>query len=217
MSIQFTEEQIALRDLARDFFEKEVRPVAAAIDARPDPKDCYPGELVKKMSKIGLRTLALPEEYGGANADVVTKALLLMTMCEVEAGTAKIMSQCWKVSQVIVEAGTEYQKKKFLREFAADDEYTTSILMTEPNAGSDNILPYNAPGAGVAVTAVPDGGSGRRLLYFERHQDAELPGELFEASARLRPDRLQPSGPPGHIDISRAGRPSRHHVRGGAQ
>jgi alkylation response protein AidB-like acyl-CoA dehydrogenase len=156
MSIQFTEEQIAWRDLTRDFFEKEVRPVAAEIDARPDPKDCYPGELVKKMSKIGLRTLALPQEYGGANADVVMKALLLMTMCEVEAGTAKIMSQCWKVSQVIVEAGTEYQKK-FLREFAADDEYTTSILMTEPNAGSDNILPYNAPGAGVAVTAVPDG------------------------------------------------------------
>ena len=157
MSIQFTAEQIALRDLARDFFEKEVRPVAAEIDARPDPKDCYPGELVKKLSKIGLRTLALPKEYGGIEADVATKALLLMAMCEVEAGTAKIMSQCWKVSQVIVEAGTEYQKEKFLREFAADDAYTTSILMTEPNAGSDNILPYNAPGAGVALTAVPDG------------------------------------------------------------
>ncbi len=159
MSIQFTAEQIAWRDRARDFFEKEVRPVAAEIDARPDPKDCYPGELVKKLSKIGLRTLALPKEYGGVNADVVTKALLLMTMCEVEAGTAKIMSQCWKVSHVIVEAGSEYQKKKFLAEFAADDAYTTSILMTEPNAGSDNILPYNAPGAGVALTAVPDGDS----------------------------------------------------------
>jgi alkylation response protein AidB-like acyl-CoA dehydrogenase len=156
MSIQFTEEQMALRDLARDFFEKEVRPLAAEIDARPNPKECYPGELVKKISKIGLRTLALPKEYGGVNADVVTKALLLMTMCEVEAGTAKIISQCWKVSQVIVEAGTEFQKKKFLSEFAADDEYVTSILMTEPNAGSDNILPYNAPGAGVSVTAVPD-------------------------------------------------------------
>jgi alkylation response protein AidB-like acyl-CoA dehydrogenase len=157
MSIQFTEEQLAWRDRARDFFEREVRPVAAEIDARPDPKDCYPAELVRKLSKIGLRTLALPKEYGGAEADVVTKALLLMTMCEVEAGTAKIMSQCWKVSQVIVEAGSEEQKKKFLREFAADDDYTTSILMTEPNAGSDNILPYNAPGAGVALTAVPDG------------------------------------------------------------
>ncbi len=157
MSIQFTADQIAWRDRAKDFFEKEVRTVAAEIDARPDPKDCYPAELVKKLSKIGLRTLALPKEYGGIEADVVTKALLLMTMCEVEAGTAKIMSQCWKVSQVIVEAGTEEQKKKFLAEFAADDAYTTSILMTEPNAGSDNILPYSAPGAGVALTAVPDG------------------------------------------------------------
>lgn len=156
MSIQFTKEQIALRDLALEFFEKEVRPVAAEIDARPDPKECYPKELVKRISKIGLRTLALPEEYGGVNADVVTKTLLLMTMCEVEAGTAKIISQCWKVSQVIVEAGTEFQKKKFLSEFAADDEYVTSILMTEPNAGSDNILPYNAPGAGVSLTAVQD-------------------------------------------------------------
>lgn len=155
--MQFTEEQIALRNLARDFFEKEVRPVAAAIDARPDPKDCYPGELVKKISKTGLRTLALPKEYGGLNADVATKALLLMTMCEVEAGTAKIISQCWKVSQVIVEAGTEFQKKRFLSEFADDDEYVTSILMTEPDAGSDNILPYNAPGAGVSLMAVPDG------------------------------------------------------------
>jgi alkylation response protein AidB-like acyl-CoA dehydrogenase len=159
MSIQFTEEQLALRDLARDFAEKEIRPVAAEIDARPDPKDCYPRELVKKMSQIGLRTLAIPEEYGGANADVITKALVLMAMCEVEVGAPKIMSQCWKVSQVIVEAGTEFQKKKFLTEFAADDEYVTSILMTEPNAGSDNILPYSAPGAGVALTAVPDGDS----------------------------------------------------------
>lgn len=61
MSIQFTKEQIALRDLALDFFEKEVRPVAAEIDARPDPKECYPKELVKRISKIGLRTLALPD------------------------------------------------------------------------------------------------------------------------------------------------------------
>ena len=191
----------------------EVRPVAAEIDARPDAKDCYPGELVKKLSKIGLRTLALPKEYGGSEADVVTKALLLMTMCEVEAGTAKIMSQCWKVSQVIVEAGSEYQKKKFLTEFAADDAYTTSILMTEPNAGSDNILPYNAPGAGVALTAVPDGD-------FYVLNGAKCLNSLvsyLEASARLRPDRPRPAGPPGHIDVSRARRPSRHHLRGGAQ
>ena len=73
MAVIFSEEQIALKELAQDFFIKEVKPVAAEIDARPDPKDCYPLELLRKASEIGLRTLGLPEEYGGAGADVVTK------------------------------------------------------------------------------------------------------------------------------------------------
>jgi len=64
MWVQFTEEQIALRDLARGFFEREVRPVMREIDARPDPKDCYPQDLVRKASKIGLRTVNLPKDMG---------------------------------------------------------------------------------------------------------------------------------------------------------
>ena len=157
MSVKFTNEQLRLNKVAREFFEKEVKPVMAEIDARPNPKDCYPGDLVRKGSEVGLRTLAIPEEYGGAAADVITKALLLATMSEIEAGTAKIFSQCWKVSHAIAEAGTEEQKKRFLPEFAADHDYTCSIMITEPEAGGDNLLPYNAPGAGIATTAVPDG------------------------------------------------------------
>jgi len=189
MSMQFTEEQIALRDLAREFFEKEVRPVMAEIDARPDPRDCYPAELVRKASEIGLRTLVLPEEYGGVAADATTRALVLATMCEVEAGTAKVLSQCWKVSQLIVEAGTEAQKKEFLTEFSADPDYTCSILMTEPNAGSDNILPYNAPGAGVALTAVREGDS--YLLNGSKHMSSLVSfSKLLLVYART--DRTQP-------------------------
>jgi alkylation response protein AidB-like acyl-CoA dehydrogenase len=48
----------------------------------------------------------------------------------------------------IVDFGNEAQKKKFLTEFAEDNDYTCSILMTEPNAGSDNILPYTLRGPG---------------------------------------------------------------------
>ena len=124
MTIQFTDEQIALKELAQDFFTKEVKPLAAEIDARPDPKDCYPAELIRKASQLGLRTLGLPEEYGGGGADVVTKTLLLAAMTEIEPGTAKCLSQGWKVIQVINEAGTEEQKKKFFTEFAEDDDYT---------------------------------------------------------------------------------------------
>src|SRR4030042_777690 len=78
-------------------------------------------------------------------------------MSEVESGTAKIFSQCWKVSRILVEACTEEQKKIFLKRFVEDHDFTGSILLTEPNAGSDNMLPYNVPEAGISTAAVADG------------------------------------------------------------
>ena len=158
MTIKFTEEQIALKELAREFCEKEVRPVMAEIDARPNPRDCYPRELVRKGSEIGLRTLALPEEYDGIGADLVTQTLILATMSEVEAGLGKLFSQCWKVTRAIAEVGTEEQKKKFLTMFAEDHDCVCSMCSTEPNSGSDNAAPYNPPPRqGIMTTAVPDG------------------------------------------------------------
>ena len=157
MNIRFTEEQIALKEVAREFFEREVRPVMAELDARPDPKDCYPRELVRKGSELGLRTLALPKEMGGGGVDVVTRTLMFEAMASVEMGTAKIFSQCWKFSSLINRAGTEEQKKKFLTPFVEDHDFVGSLCITEPDAGSDNVLPYNGADGGLATTAVPDG------------------------------------------------------------
>ncbi len=157
MDFTFTEEQLALKRMARDFFEREVRPVGAEIDARPDPKDCYPAELVRKGSELGLRTLAIPGEYGGGAVDLITRALILSETCEVEVGTAKVFSQCWKVSQLIAEAGNEEQKKKFLPEFAEDHDYVTGISLTEPTAGSEIILPYTEPDGGLMLSVKRDG------------------------------------------------------------
>jgi len=157
MSVIFSDEQIALKELAQDFFIKEVKPVAAEIDARPDPKDCYPAELIRKASQLGLRTIGIPEEYGGGGADIVTKSLLLDAMTEIEPGTAKCLSQCWKVCQVITEGGTEAQKKKFLTQFVEDDDCTGSILLSEPNAGSDTLLDPQDLKSGVSMKADEDG------------------------------------------------------------
>ena len=157
MPIEFTDGQIDLKELAREFFEKEVKPVMAEIDARPNPEDCYPKELIRKASEIGLKTLPLPEEYDGVNADIVTQALVFSTMCEVEAGTAKALSQCWKIAQGIMIHGTEGQKKKFLREFVEDQDYVFAMSRTEPDSAGDNSLPYDGPEGGMKLTAVPDG------------------------------------------------------------
>lgn len=53
MAIKFTDEQMDLKALAKEFFEKEVRPVMAEIDARPNAKDCFPSELIRKASHVG--------------------------------------------------------------------------------------------------------------------------------------------------------------------
>ena len=79
MQYPFTDEQLAVAEKTRSFMEREVAPVAAEMDARPDPADCYPRELINKASKEGLRTIAVPEAYGGMGVDTTTKAMALWT------------------------------------------------------------------------------------------------------------------------------------------
>ena len=93
MQYPFTDEQLALADMVGGFMEREVAPVAPEIDRSPDPKDCYPAELINKASKLGLRTLAVPEEWGGIGADTMTKALCLWRGGQTEIGVIKCLSQ----------------------------------------------------------------------------------------------------------------------------
>ncbi|MBT4429946.1 MAG: acyl-CoA dehydrogenase, partial [Nitrospinaceae bacterium] len=139
MQYPFTEEQLAMSDLVNDFMEKEVAPVAAEMDRSPDPKDCYPAELINKASKLGIRTMAVPEEWGGAGADTTTKALCLWRGAQTEVGVIKCLSQCWKISTAIAKRGTEAQKEKWLKMFVEDDDCVGSFCMTEPDYGSDNL------------------------------------------------------------------------------
>ncbi|MFQ5894835.1 MAG: acyl-CoA dehydrogenase family protein [Nitrospinota bacterium] len=157
MEYPFTEEQLALQGLTRDFFEREVRAAGAEYDRRADARECYPADLIRKGSKLGLRTLAVPESWGGGGADVLTRALVLREGCRVEAGTAKVFSQCWKVSSAIALAGTEEQKGRWLRPFVEDDDCVCSILMTESEAGSDNLLPQADPRLGLQTSAAREG------------------------------------------------------------
>ncbi len=157
MQYPFSEEQLAIADLTRNFVEREVAPVGAEIDARPDPEDCYPGELISNASKLGLRTLALPEEYGGMGADTMTKTLALWTGGQIEIGTIKCLSQCWKATTAITKAGTRAQKDYWLKKFAADDGAVCSLASTEPDHSTENRLHGNDPKLGMHTTAVKDG------------------------------------------------------------
>ncbi|MFQ5879675.1 MAG: acyl-CoA dehydrogenase family protein [Dehalococcoidia bacterium] len=178
-----TEEQIAIQRLARQFADREIRPISAELDASTDLEKSFPWDLVKKGSALGFRTLALPQEYGGLGLDLPTQVVVIDELGYADIVGSKIFSQCWKWSTLIAGVGTEGQKERFLRAFAEDDTYLLAMAQTEPNAGSDNVLPYDDPSAGVMLSAARrDGGY---ALNGTKHFIAHGPvAKLYTVAAR---------------------------------
>ena len=158
LDFALTEEQVALQKLAHDFAEREIRPIAHAQEKISDPGKRFPWEVVEKGSHIGLRTLALPEEMGGAGADILTLCLVGEELAWGDLGVAVTFDQTWKISHFFERLANEEQRARYLPAFLEDHRFHLAVGMTEPNAGSDNIVPYNSPEAGVRTTAVLDGG-----------------------------------------------------------
>jgi alkylation response protein AidB-like acyl-CoA dehydrogenase len=153
-----TEEQQALRTLARDFGEKEIAPIAAELDrAAPGSANAFPWEVLKKAQDVGLRNLTMPQEYGGFGADVLTQSLVLDQLAYFDFNCAKILNQLWKVVDIIARGGTKEQKDRFLPAIRDDASYLLSLCFTEPDSGSDMILPYEGPDGGMRLTADPKG------------------------------------------------------------
>ena len=159
MDYKISEEQKALIELAHDFAEKEIRPVAKELDREPDPLKRFPWDVLEKGSKLGLRTLALPVELGGAGADVLTLCMVGEELAWGDLGTAVTFDQPWKITDLFETLTNEEQKSKYLNQFLEDDLFHLAVAMTEPSGGSDNIIPYDSPDAGVRTTAVRDGDS----------------------------------------------------------
>ena len=75
--LKLTQEQLEFRDTVRDFVAHEVKPVALNPTRLQDLSRPLPLELIDKAARIGLRTLALSEESGGAGADNLTSCVVM--------------------------------------------------------------------------------------------------------------------------------------------
>ena len=133
MQIELSEEQQMIQALAREFAEKEVKPVAALLDAEAR----FPQETVKRMGELGLMGIAVPEAYGGSGADAVAYVLALEEIAKACASHAVIMSVNNSLyCDPVLKYGTDEQRKKFLAPFASGQQIGCFAL-TEPQAGSD--------------------------------------------------------------------------------
>jgi alkylation response protein AidB-like acyl-CoA dehydrogenase len=154
MDFALTDEQVALQTLAREFAEAHLRPITAARDrmVETDP-DIFPWDVLREASRVGLRTLTLPRDEGGSGAGILTHVVVLEELMAVDPGFTAVLHQGWKLAHLIQHGTNAAQRKHLLRRFRDDGTCTMTIGMTEPAAGTDNILPYDGPDGGMITRA----------------------------------------------------------------
>lgn len=128
-------EQKQFQELAHEFAEKEMRPVAPDYDEREE----FPWDVIKKGNELGLITYAFPEEYGGAGVQsAVTNVVVTEELAWGCAGIATAMGGTGLCATPIMIAGNPTQKTKYLKRLADTKKLSLgAYAITEPNAGSD--------------------------------------------------------------------------------
>lgn len=134
MDFEHSEEQNLLRDMVREFAEKEVGPSAR----ERDEEERFDRPLMfGRLAELGLTGIVFPEEYGGAGADYISYAIAVEELSRVCASTGVTLSAHLSLgSNPIYLFGSEAQKKTFLLPLA-EGRKMGAFGLTEPSAGTD--------------------------------------------------------------------------------
>lgn len=129
----YTEEQIQIRQSARQFAERELAPHAASREKAAH----LPRELMQRLGALGMMGMLVPSEYGGAGADHVAYALAITELAAGDGACSTVVSVHNSLPcGILLHYGSEEQKERFLRPLAAG-EHLGAFCLTEPEAGSD--------------------------------------------------------------------------------
>lgn len=134
MGYLLNEEQLDMVKLAKEFAEKEVKPIAAQCDR----EGRIPVEVYQKANEIGFNVLEIPEEYGGVGLDYYTVAAVYEEFAKADAGFCTGIAASGLALKPVLMHGTDEQKQYFA-EYLTGERGTgfASFALTEPEAGSD--------------------------------------------------------------------------------
>ncbi|MCJ2556369.1 MAG: acyl-CoA dehydrogenase [Candidatus Thermoplasmatota archaeon] len=133
MDFDLSDEQKMLKKTVRDFAEKEIKPTRAEFDENEE----YPIEILRRLGEMGIMGMAVPPEYGGSGADVISYAIAIEELSKIDPSVGVAVSVHNSLGcDPIVKFGTEEQKKKWLPGLASGKKIGCFCL-TEPDAGSD--------------------------------------------------------------------------------
>jgi alkylation response protein AidB-like acyl-CoA dehydrogenase len=127
-----TDVQEEILSAVREFVNNEIIPVAQELEHT----DTYPTEIVEGMKEMGIFGLVIPEEYGGLGESLLTYALVVEEIARGWMSVSGIVNTHFIVAYMIMQHGTDAQKKDFLPRMATGD-LRGSFSMSEPGCGSD--------------------------------------------------------------------------------
>ena len=133
MNFEFTEEQLMVRQAARDFAQNELK--LGVIER--DEHQKFPAEQIKKLGELGFMGLMTSEQYGGSGMDAISYVLVMEELSKVDASASVVISVnnslvCYGLEKF----GTEEQKQKYLIPLARGEKIG-AFCLSEPEAGSD--------------------------------------------------------------------------------
>src|SRR5882724_11571104 len=145
------------------------------------PEDRLPPEILAGADKIGIRTLAVPEEFGGVELDrsteVQTFAIIAEEIARGDSGLSDKLVQNWKVSVLLRSLAPRHLQEKWFARLVEDPQFLLAHCLTEPRGASDRWLPYNVPEAAMQTRAVKKNGEwiiNGRKQFISNGYDASL-------------------------------------------
>lgn len=132
MDFSLSKEQLMIQNMAREFAEKSILPVAQQIER----ENQIPDEILEGLAGLGLFGIAYPEEYGGGGGGYDGYALAMEQISKVCGGVAMTLSAHCMTLSTIMAFGTEEQKQKYMTP-GCIGEHILSVAFTEPSTGSD--------------------------------------------------------------------------------
>ncbi|CAH0171748.1 Acyl-CoA dehydrogenase [Pedobacter sp. Bi27] len=133
MHFELSEEQLMIRQAARDFAQQELKPGVIERDEHQK----FPAEQVKKLGELGFLGMMVSEKYNGSGLDAISYVLVMEELSKIDASASVVVSVNNSLVCYGLEAyGSEAQKEKYLKPLAAGEKIG-AFCLSEPEAGSD--------------------------------------------------------------------------------
>lgn len=181
---ELTVEQRLMAGTAREYVDNVVAPFMRTNKEREwqfEPEGRLPAEILEGAEAAGLRTLGVPEKYGGVELDPETEAqifaLIATEVARGDSGLADKLAQGWKISVLLRALAPTHLQDEWFPRFVADPSFLMAHCLTEPRGASDRWLPYNVPEANMDTRAVLENGSwviNGRKHFISNGYDASL-------------------------------------------